>query len=339
MPWSSPWQLVTTLAFKSPLYLLCLLVVPVAIGGYLLLEQRRARKAAGWATPALLPNMVSGNPGRLRYVPAAIFGAALFLLLVGFARPESKFREAKDGATVVLMIDDSGSMGANDVKPTRLLAADAALTTFIDKVPSRYRIALITFSTSIAAKVPPTYDRDTVIRALPKKAEQQGTALGLALKEAVTVAKKAVGPSKPGAPHPPATILLVSDGGSNSGSVTPEAAAKLAQKAAIPVSTVALGTAAGIVHQVVRISKTQTAPYQRQVPVQPSTLKTVAKASGGTFYKAVSGDQLNKVYKDMNSRLVYGKQFREITVGLTGAALILILAGAALSAYWFRRLI
>lgn len=328
------------LGFKSPLLLLFLLVVPICVVAYLALDRQRARKAAAWSSPALMPNMVVGSPGRRRYIPVIIFGVALTLLLVGFARPEAKFNEAKDGATVVLMVDTSGSMGANDVKPTRLLAADAALTNFIKRLPSHYRAALITFSSGIAVRVPPTYDRDALIKALPTKAQLEGTALGDALDQAVHVAKKAVGPSKPGKPAPPATILLVSDGGNNSGRVTPAAAAAEARKAKIPVSTIALGTAAGVVHQNVPIGNgKQTFPFVQQVPVDPKLLKQVASASGGKFYSAGTAKGVDNVYKDLGSRLVYSKQFREITVGVTLAAFVLILAGAALSAWWFRRLV
>jgi Ca-activated chloride channel homolog len=327
-------------SFKSPVLLLLLLLVPVAIGAYLWIDSARAKKASQWSSPHLLPNMVSRSSGRMRYIPITIFGVALVLLLLGFARPEAKFTEAKEGATVVLMVDTSGSMGANDVKPTRLLAADAALTQFMNRLPSKYRVALITFASGIAVKVAPTYDHSAIIKALPAKAQLDGTAMGDALAEAVTVAKRAVGPSKPGAPHPPATILLVSDGGNNAGKTTPEQAAALAKKAAIPVSTISLGTASGVVHQNVPLGKgKKTFPYVSQVPVDPSTLKTIAKASGGTFFAAHSPTQLEAVYKALGSRLVYSKQYREITVGVTLAAFVLILVGAALSAFWFRRLV
>jgi Ca-activated chloride channel family protein len=327
-------------SFKSPWLLLCLLVVPLAIGAYLVLERQRAERAARWSSPALLPNMVSGSPGGKRYIPVIIFGIALVLLLVGFARPEAKFKKAKDGATVVLMIDTSGSMAADDVKPTRLRAADNAITDFVRKLPSHYRAALITFSNGIAVKVPPTYDRDSVIRGLPLKAQLEGTALGEALSQAVKAAKKAVAPSKPGQPHPPATILLISDGGNNAGQVTPVNAAKEAQKAGIPISTVSLGTLNGAVHQNVPLGKgKKTFPMVTNVPVEPKTLKQVAVTSGGKFYAAHSADQLSGVYKDLHKHLIYNKQYREITVGVTLAAFILILAGAGLSIWWFRRLV
>jgi Ca-activated chloride channel homolog len=328
------------MTFKSPELLLFLLAVPAAVAFYVSLERRRARRAANWSSPGLLPNMVSKTPGRVRYIPAALFLTAMTLLLVGFARPEARFSEAKDGATIVLMVDTSGSMGANDVKPTRLLAADAALTEFVKTLPSKYRAALITFSTNIAVKVTPTYDRKELIAGLPLTTVLEGTAMGDALSQAVTVAKKAVGPSRPGAPHPPATIVLVSDGGSNSGKVTPAKAAADARKAGIPVSTVSIGTLRGVVHQNVPIGGgTKTFPLVQQVPVDPTTLKSVAAVSGGKFYPAQSPAQLDQVYKELGSRLVYSKQFREITVGLTAAALVLILVGAGLSAWWFRRLV
>ena len=212
----------------------------------MLLEQSRARRAASWATPALLQNMVVGAPGRRRYLPAAIFAIAFTLLLVGFARPEAKFTEARDGATVVLLIDDSGSMGANDLKPTRLAAADAAVAAFVKAMPSRYRAAVITFSSGIAVKVPPTYDRAALVRGLPRKAELQGTAMGTALQQAVVVAQRAVGTSKRGAPAPAGERSCCSPTAPPTRAARRRsAAAELALKAAIPVSTVALGTAGG----------------------------------------------------------------------------------------------
>ena len=327
-------------AFKSPALLLCLLVLPVLAGVYLWLDRRRTRRAASWATPALLPNMLASTPGVRRYIPAAIFGLALLLLLLGFARPEAKFKEAKDGATIIFMIDDSGSMGASDVRPSRLFAADAAVAQFVQRLPSRYRASLITFSNTIAVTVPPTYDRATLINALPRTTQLEGTAIGDALAEAIFVAKRAVGPSKPGSPHPPATILLVSDGGQNAGTITPAAAAEQARKAAIPISTVAVGTAAGVVHQKIPLGKgSKTFPLVQQVPVEPAVLEQVAKTSGGHFFAAQSAGQLSQVYKELGTRLVYSRQFREITVVLTIAALVLIVLAAGLSAFWFRRLV
>ena len=327
------------MGFKSPYLLLFLLAVPVGIWAYVWLDRRRGQRAAAWSRPALLPNMVVGAPGRRRYVTAGLFALAMTLFLVGFARPEAKFKTAQNGATVVILVDTSGSMAADDVKPTRLLAADGALTAFVKKLPSQYRAALVTFSTGIAVKVPPTYDRDALIANLPKTTELEGTALGDAISEATLVAKKAVGAGKPGT-HSPASILLVSDGGSNAGRTTPTQAATAARKAGITVSTIAVGTPAGQVSQKVPLGTGgKTFPVVRQVPVDPSALQTVARAGGGTFAAAGTATQLNQVYKNLGKRLIYSRQLREVTEIVAGAGLLVMLAGVALSAFWFRRLI
>ena len=133
---------------------------------------------------------------------------------------------------------------------------------------------------------------------------------------------------------------MLSDGGQNAGRVQPAQAAALAKKASIAVSTVSLGTAAGVVHQKVPLGTNgKTFPLVTQVPVDPSTLKTIAQDSGGHFYAAHSATELTNVYKQLGTKLVHTKQWHEVTVEVTVAALVLILVGAGLSAYWFRRLV
>jgi Ca-activated chloride channel family protein len=149
-----------------------------------------------------------------------------------------------------------------------------------------------------------------------------------------------VGTGKPGS-RPPASILLVSDGGSNAGRIMPSAAAAAARKAGITVSTIAVGTPAGQVSQKVPLgtNSTKTFPVVRQVPVDPSALQAVAKAGGGTFASAGTATQLNQVYKNLGKRLIYAKQLREVTEIVAGAGLLVMLVGVGLSAFWFRRLV
>ena len=120
----------------------------------------------------------------------------------------------------MLVLDVSGSMAAKDVQPTRLLAADEALTQFLQKLPAKYRASLVTFGEDTAVLVPPTVDRARVIAALPKKALPVGTALGDGIVTATLVATKAIGPVKKGTQRSPAAILMVSDGTQNTGRVS-----------------------------------------------------------------------------------------------------------------------
>jgi Ca-activated chloride channel family protein len=323
-------------SFQHPILLVFLLAVPLAVAGWIWLERRRARRASAWASPALLPNMVGGNPGRRRLVPLALFLIGLTLLLAGFARPQATLNEPREGATVVLAVDVSGSMAAKDVNPTRLGAADVAISQFLHELPSKYRVSLITFSSRPTVRVPPTYDRTLVLNALPQKVELEGTALGDGAATAVTVASRAVGKSKPGAPHPPAAVLLLSDGAQNFGRLTPAQAAAQARKAGVPISTIALGTSGGVVYQKLPGTKYT---EQHAVPASATQLQSIAQASGGRFFTAHSAADLKQVYKDLGHRLAKEHSKREITSWVTMGALGFILVGALLSGIWFRRLV
>jgi Ca-activated chloride channel family protein len=324
------------LSFGHPILLIALVVLPLAIAGWVRLERRRHEQAAGWSSLELLPNMVPGSPGRRRYVPLVFFLIGLTLLLAGFARPQATVSVPREGATVVLALDVSGSMAANDVKPTRLAVADAAISQFLHDLPSRYRTAFVTFSNRATVRVPPTYDRDLLLRALPSKVEIEGTALGDAVAASALVASKAVGKSKPGAPHPPAAVLLLSDGLQNTGKLKATDGAARAHKLGVPVYTVVLGSAKGsVVQKIPGTTFTKTTA----VPVASSELRAIAQATGGRFFKARSAEELKQVYKDLGHRLATEDKRREITAWTTMGALGFILTGALLSGVWFRRLV
>jgi Ca-activated chloride channel family protein len=322
------------MSFGSPWLLLGLLVVPLALWGYVRLERRRADRATAWSSPGLLPNMVPSRPGWRRFVPLGLFLVGLTLLLAGFARPQATINVPREGATVVLAVDISGSMAAKDVKPTRLVAARQAALEFVEDLPSKYRVALVTFSDHATVRVPPTYEHERVAAAFPTKAQEEGTSLGDGIARSVLVAQRAVGRPEPGEPRLPAAILLLSDGSQTTGRIDPADAAAQARKLAVPISTVSLGTARGVL-----VRKIPGGTEQIQVPPAPATLQAVARTTGGRFFQARSAEQLKEVYEDIGSQTVQDKKKREITVATTGAATAFLLAGAVLSGIWFRRLV
>ena len=239
------------MSFAAPYLLLALLVVPLAALAYTWLERRRERRAERWANPSLVPNLVDRPGPRLRHLPAALFLLGLTFLLVAFARPEATITSEREGATVVLAIDTSGSMAAPDVKPTRIRAARNASLTFLQELPTKYKVALEVFTDHPAVVVPPTYDRTKIAPLLPTKTTLAGTDVGDAVVTAVRVAVKTVGPNRPGARRPPAAVLLISDGRQTVQGTTPVAAAKIAKKAGVRVTTVLIGTPGGKVRQCV----------------------------------------------------------------------------------------
>jgi Ca-activated chloride channel homolog len=322
-------------SFQTPLLLLLLVAIPAAAAVWVWLDRRRARSAEVWGTPALLSNLQPDQPSRRRYVPLALFLLGLAFLVVGFARPQAVFETRREGATVVLVMDVSASMEATDVKPSRLRAARTAATAFVDGLPTKYRVGVVTFADHVSVPAAPTFDRDRVKRVLAFAPAGEGTALARAVTRSVDVARRAVGRVSENRSHPPAAILLISDGAQTQGRATPQQAGLYARKRGIPVSTIAIGTRGGIVERKLRGGYTE----RIQVPADATALKTIAAASEGTFFRAATPTALKKVYSELGSRLSHTRKRHEVTPAAAGAALAFMLAGAAFSGFWFRRIV
>jgi Ca-activated chloride channel family protein len=320
-------------SFAAPLLLLFLLAIPAAVAGYLWLERRRESRAAGWAAPALLPNLVERPPNWRRHLPTALLLLGVALLLVGFARPRTSIKVKRQEATVVLVLDVSGSMAAKDAQPSRLGAARTAALRFVDQLPKGYRMALVTFSDHAAVPVPATHDL-TVMRAAIARAKSgpQGTALAEAVSRAVDVGISVKGQAK-NQRRPPAIVVLFSDGGQTAGRVTPAQAAAKAKKSGVPVSTVAVGTPDGVVLQALKGGFTE----RIQVPAQPASLQAIAHGSAGRFYPSIATVDVKAIYAELGSRVGRQNKTVEVTAAAAGGGLVLMLAGAVLSGVWFRR--
>jgi Ca-activated chloride channel family protein len=323
-------------SFASPSALLGLLLVPLAIIGYVWFQRRRVREAGRFVQPALLPNVVDEVPGWRRHLPVAITLVAVALLLLGFARPHATLSERSEEATVVLAIDTSHSMGASDVRPTRLAAAQASARRFLAGLPAKYRVAVVAFSSRAQLVAPPSQNREFVGSALSALRIGQGTALGdgIATSVRVAIAPRLGETPKKGRALPPAAILILSDGAQDGGRVKLADAIAGARKAKVPIFTAVLGTAAGVL----------TVPHvggfveRIQVPPNPGALRTVAQQTGGSFFAAPTQDDLEPVYADLKSRLGRTRKDEEITVAFAAAGALFLLVGGGLSALWFRRI-
>jgi Ca-activated chloride channel homolog len=319
-------------SFASPLLLVLLLVVPAAVAGYLWLERRRDARAAGWAAPALLPNLVERPSSWRRHLPTALLLLGVALLLVGFARPRTSISVKRQDATVVLVLDVSGSMAAKDAQPSRLGAARASALRFVDRLPKGYRMALVTFSDHAAVSVPATHDLAAMRTAIGRaNSGPQGTALADAVVRAVDVGISVKGQTQNR--RPPAVVVLFSDGGQTAGRVTPAQAAAKAKKAGIPVSTVAIGTPDGVVLQPLQGGFTE----RIQVPAQDAVLRSIAQGSAGRFYAGVANVDAKTIYSELGSRVGRQNKTVEVTAAAAGGGIALMLAGAVLSGLWFRR--
>jgi Ca-activated chloride channel family protein len=322
------------MSFEAPLLLLGLLVVPFAALGYWLLHRRRAKYAVRYTNLEVLAEVAGGRWAWRRHVPAALLLASLAVLCVAFARPTVTVKAPNERASVVLLVDTSGSMRATDVKPSRLLAAKRAMQSFLDRAPDSLRIGVVSFSDEPAVVVAPTVDRKLLQQGIELLGPGFGTAIGDGLARAVDLARTATGtPGEVGeTPARPATdekgralasILLLSDGAQTRGLLSPGQGAERAHTAGIPVYTITLGTDEGTI--------LAGPPGQEQViPVPPDreTLGAIAEYTGGEAFNAQSAEAVEKVYAGLGSRVGREDRPREVTAMFVAAG-ALLLAGAA----------
>jgi Ca-activated chloride channel family protein len=318
------------MSFQSPLALIGLVLVPVVVGLYVVRERRRQSYATRFATPGLLPNLVDAAPGWRRHLPLALLIVALAAMIVGVARPHASVSVQREEATVLIAIDSSLSMSSQDIRPSRLIAAQRAAQAFVEGMPKKFRIGVIGFTGRAYVAVPPTEERGLVRSALKSLKSGQGTALGdaVALGSRLARAER----TSDGA-IPPTAMLVISDGAQMSGRTTPAVAAAQARSLHIPVYTVVVGTQEGVVNVPLA------GGYQAQlrVPPNPETLRSVARLSGGQFFTATDQKRLRQIYEKLGSRLGHRRESREITDLFAGGSAAFLLFGGALSALWFRR--
>jgi Ca-activated chloride channel homolog len=321
------------MTFAAPILLLALLAVPAAAGVLVLLERRRRRGAEAWASAALLPNMVRQPPPFHQYLPTGLVLAGVALLLVGFARPKASFHVKSQEATLVIVLDVSGSMAAADTRPTRIASAKAVAARFVDETPKGYRVALVTFSDHVAVATAPTHELDLVRAALARAhTGPQGTALADAVVRAVRIGATVKGSVK--GHRPPAVVVLLSDGGQTAGRYTPQQAALRARQAGIPVSTILFGTPDGVVQQQLQGGFTE----RLQVPADPTVLELLSRQSGGRFTGGPAAVDVKGTYDELGSRTGKRKKTVEVSAVAAGGGLAFVLVGGLLSGLWFRRI-
>ncbi len=321
-----------SLSFEWPWALAALAIVPLAAVAYVLLDRRRAVKAAAFSSPALMPNMVTRKPGRLRHLPMVALLVGVALLATGFARPHTTIEVTDEQATVMLVLDVSRSMTADDVEPSRLAAARTAADEFFETLPDSVRIGAVTVATRANVVTPPTDDREALQAALDQARPGEGTALS----EGVLLALRAIAAAEPeeGSTAPPGSILLISDGAQTQGDVTPAQAARRARVANVPIYSIVIGTDEGVVERELQGGFTE----RIRVPPEPQTLQQMSRATNGTFFTATDPDQLKVVYDELGTRLNKRDKEAEITVAFAGAGMVLLLTAGALGAGILRRL-
>jgi Ca-activated chloride channel family protein len=318
------------MTFQSPLWLLLLLAVAALVGLYVLLQLRRKRYAARFTNVALLSSLVPRRPGWRRHLAFGLVALALAALVVSLAVPSTEVRVPRERATVVMAVDVSLSMQAQDVEPTRFQAMQTAAKQFVDVLPARINLGLVSFAGTATTLVPPTTDRAQVRTAIDHLQLAEATAIG----EAVFTSLSAIenyqdSLDTPSRDLPPARIVLLSDGYNTVGRDDTQAI-DAATSAKVPVSTIAFGTDYGTLDL-----NGETVP----VPVDRATLKKIADETGGSYSQAASAGELEKVYADLGSQIGYTTEPHDISPWFVRAGVFLAFLGAVLSLLWTQRLL
>jgi Ca-activated chloride channel family protein len=343
--------------FIWPEMLWLLLAAPALVGAYVILLRRRRKAAIRFASVGLVRAAIGSGTFVRRHLPPLLFLLAMIAAILGVARPETRMTLPSMQQTVILAVDVSLSMGAEDVDPNRITAAQAAARSFVDERPADMRVGLVAFGGNAILVQPPTTSREDLLAAIDRFQLQRGTATGSALYASLAAllpesgidlqsleikwesvrnmrdpgqfardrpAMSQAAPVAPGS-YGSGAIILMSDGFKTVGP-EPLDAARVVSERGVRVFTVGFGTKeGGMVHG---------DGWSIFVRLDERTLQAIADLTRGEYFHASTGDDLKKVYRALNSRFVMERKDVEITFLFVAAAAALLLVSLVLSAAW-----
>jgi Ca-activated chloride channel homolog len=308
----------------SPLALLALLAIPAVVGVAALASRRRSRGAVAYSNLAVLEAVTMSRPRRRRLIPAALALLALALAATAAAHPQARVPVRVNNATIVLLVDVSGSMSARDVEPTRLDAAVVAMRTFVRKLPTGFKVGLVQFSDGPTVLAAPTADHERVAQTLDLLSPDSGTAIGAGLESATELVQSSLrqaGYVRVPGRRLPAAIVLLSDGNQTQGTIQPLPAAQEARAAGIVIDTVALGTSHGILGY---------GPFARRVAPDPPLMAAIANVTGGKTAAATDPGQLTAFYRGVGSDFGHATKREDIASWFAVAAALVLVAALLL---------
>ena len=315
------------MSFATPIWLLGLALVPLALLAYQVSRRRGSRYAVRYTAVPALRLAAAAVPAWRRHLPAALALAALAALVLALAKPQKTVAVPVERASIMLVTDHSRSMSATDVSPDRLSAAQRAARTFLNTLPDQVRVGAVAFSDTPDAVQAPSSDHDDARRIVDAQVADGATATGAALEVAIDALKN----DKQHGKRPPSAIILLSDG-KTTVPPDPVPVARTAGQLKIPIYTVALGTRDATVPN--------PNPFGTPLLVapDPQTLRQIAQVSGGKAFTAEDSDSLKSIYKTLGSQLGTKTQKKQITATFAIGGLVLLLGAAFSSLRWAGRL-
>lgn len=331
------------MSFISPELLILLVGVPLLVVLYARWQRRRQRLLANYGAFGLAPK---GKQGARRNLPSLLFLIAIAVLIIALARPQMTVSLPRIGGTVILAFDVSGSMAADDLKPTRMEAAKVAARDFVAKQPRGVQIGVVAFSDTGLTVQPPTDDEDLILATIDRLTPERGTSLANGI--LMSLDAIAAGDEPPtnyysnATPQPtptptplprgtyePAVIILLTDG-ENTVSPDPMEAAQQAIDRGVRIYTVGVGSPGGV--------NLKVNGFTVRTQLDEPTLKKISEMTDGAYYNAQTEQDLQSIYQNIQPELSIKPENMEITSVLAGISLVCLLIGGALSLSWFSRL-
>ncbi|MGD8376228.1 MAG: VWA domain-containing protein [Acidobacteriota bacterium] len=329
-----------SLRLAQPWALLALAVLPVLVARYMA-RQRRGLPALRYSSLRVAAPLLRSARLRWRHLPFVLRVVAIALLVGGLARPQSVDREDEiltRGIDIIVSVDNSTSMAAEDLKPNRLEAAKAVVDHFIQGRRND-RIGMVVFAGRSYPRCPLTLDYEILQTLLDgvqlATKEEDGTAIGMGLANAVNRLRDGKGKSR--------VVILLTDGRNNQGQIDPATAADLARSLGVKVYTIGVGTSGE-------------APYPYEDPVfgrryvmlrvdlDEKTLRDIAERTGGQYFRATDVERLQEIFAEIDAMettdvvMKRYERFEELYLYLVGPAGLLLLLEQLLLAFGFRRL-
>ena len=329
-----------------------LILIPVLVIAYIWIQRRRQKFALRYASLSLVKEALGRGPGIRRHIPAVLFLLGLAVMIFALARPMTTVLLPSQKSTVILTIDVSGSMRADDMNPNRMEAAKTAARAFVEKQPADVSIGVVSFSGGAALVQAPTKKREDVIAAIDRLRTQRGTAVGYGILASVNAvfegtsmelpdfptsrgfsfqpddsAERTIDPVEPGT-YAQAVVVLLSDGQSNQGP-DPMEMADYAADLGVRIYTVGMGSSEGVILGFMGRSM--------RVQLDEESLRNIADKTDAEYFKAGSETELKEVYETLSANLVLEREQTEITVLFTGLAVVILLVAGVISMLWFHR--
>lgn len=329
------------MSFIWPVMLVSLLLLPLFAWLYLRGQRRRRQIAASYGGFGLAQAAGGARLGARRHVPPALFLLGLGVLLVALARPQAVLSLPRIEGTVILAFDVSGSMAADDIKPTRMEAAKTAARAFVERQPRSVQVGVVAFSDGGLAVQPPTNDQAAIVAAINRLAPQRGTSLGQGMIVAIKAIQALSQPAErlytnrtptptavPPGTYTSATIVMLTDGENNQ-APNPLEVARAAAEMGIRIYTIGVGSPAG--------TTLRANGFTVHTQLDAELLQQIAQRTEGAYYNAESQQELQSIYDNLDLQMVIRPEPVEITAALAAAGILALLLGAVCSMLWFGR--